>query len=367
MKKTLVAIAALASVTAFAQTTATITGIFDTSYASQKTIFGDAAVRSFNSLLNSQQGTSQINFALSEDLGGGLKAIANLEQDFNATSKTDAANIGASTNTVAGNKSTLGGQTFVGLEGGFGTLKLGAQNTPSLAVAAGRTPFGTKLGSGFSDGTSAGLGLQGLGHVRESNSVEYSTPVVSGFQLRANFTGATAAFLATNRNDAAIAVANAKRDVGISYVNGPVSAMIVNYKQNEKYNQVHGFVSYAAGDATVSYGFSNDSRLSAIGATAGDAAAAGQIALVIGTLASTNVAATYKMGATTWMANYTKLDDKGTTNYDGKITAVGAKYDLSKRTSAYARYVKQTVSNTNSQAVQAKEQTTKLFGLMHSF
>jgi predicted porin len=366
MKKTLVAIAALASVTAFAQTTATITGVFDTSLANQKSVFGDASTRSFNSLLNSQQGTSQINFALSEDLGGGLKAIANLEQDFNASSKSDVANLGAASNVVAGNKSTLGGQTFVGLEGGFGTIKLGAQNTPSLAIAAGRTPFGTKIGSGFSDGTSAHLAIQGLGHVRESNSIEYSTPVVSGLQLRANFTGATSAYTADNRNDAAVAAANAKRDVGVSYVNGPVSAMIVNYKQNEKYNQVHGFVSYALGDATVTYGFSNDSRLAATAAATTYSAATGQIALVVGTLASTNIAGTYKMGATTLMANYAKLDDKGTTNYDGKITAVGAKYDLSKRTSAYARYIKQTVSNT-SVSIHAKEQTTSLFGLMHTF
>jgi predicted porin len=366
MKKTLVAIAALASVTAFAQTTATITGVFDTSLATQKTVFGDASTRSFSSLLNSQQGTSQINFALSEDLGGGLKAIANLEQDFNATSKTDAANLGASTNTVAGNKATLGGQTFVGLDGAFGTLKLGAQNTPSLAIAAGRTPFGTKLGSGFSDGTSTGLGIQGLGHVRESNSIEYSTPVTSGFQLRANFTGATTANPAANRNDADVSAANAKRDVGISYVNGPVSAMIVNYKQNEKYNQVHGFVSYALGNATVTYGFSNDSRLAATPPATTYSAGTGQINLVVGTLASTNVAGSYKMGATTLMANYAKLDDKGTTNYDGKITAVGAKYELSKRTSAYARYVKQTVSNT-SVSIHAKEQTSNLIGLMHTF
>jgi len=366
MKKTLVAIAALASVTAFAQTTATITGVFDSSFANQKTTYGDAAVRSQGALFNSQQGTSQINFALSEDLGGGLKAIANLEQDFNVNSKTDVANLGAASNIVAGNSSTLGGQTFVGLEGGFGTIKLGAQNTPSLAIAAGRTPFGTKLGSGFSDGTSTGLGIQGLGHVRESNSVEYSTPVVGGFQLRANLTNATAAFAVNNYNQtAALSAANAKRDVGVSYVNGPVSAMIVNYKQNENYNQVHGFVTYALGDATVTYGFSNDSRLASQAAATTDGAE--KIALVVGTLASTNVAGTYKMGATTWMANYAKLDDKGTTNYDSKITAVGAKYEMSKRTSVYGRYVKSSVNNTNSQSVQVKEQATTLLGLMHTF
>ena len=351
---------------AFAQTTATITGVFDSSFANQKTTYGDAAVRSQSALFNSQQGTSQINFALSEDLGGGLKAIANLEQDFNVNSKTDVANLGAASNIVAGNSSTLGGQTFVGLEGGFGTIKLGAQNTPSLAVAAGRTPFGTKLGSGFSDGTSTGLGIQGLGHVRESNSVEYSTPVVGGFQLRANLTNATSAFLVDNYNQtAALARANGKRDVGVSYTNGPVSAMIVNYKQNEAYNQVHGFVKYALGNATVAYGFSNDSRLAAQAAVTTDGGE--KIALVIGTLASTNIAGTYQMGATTLMANYAKLDDKGTTNYDSKITAFGAKYDLSKRTSVYGRYAKQSVNNTNSQAVQVKEQATTLLGLMHTF
>jgi predicted porin len=73
------------------------------------------------------------------------------------------------------------------------------------------------------------------------------------------------------------------------------------------------------------------------------------------------------MGATTLMANYAKLDDKGTTNYDSKITAFGAKYDLSKRTSVYGRYAKQSVNNTNSQAVQVKEQATTLLGLMHTF
>jgi predicted porin len=143
--------------------------------------------------------------------------------------------------------------------------------------------------------------------------------------------------------------------------------MIVNYKQNEKYNQTHGYVSFASGDATITYGFSNDSRLSSSAYAAGDSAAAGQIALVVGTLASTNVAGTYKMGATTFMANVGKLDDKGTTNYDSKISAVGAKYELSKRTSVYGRYIKQTVSNTNSQTLQAKEQTTSLLGLMHTF
>jgi predicted porin len=339
--------------------------VFDSSFANQKTVFGDAATRSFGALLNSQQGTSQINFALSEDLGGGLKAIANLEQDFNVNSKTDVANLGAASNVVAGNSSTLGGQTFVGVEGSFGTIKMGAQNTPSLAVAAGRTPFGTKLGSGFSDGTTSGLGIQGLGHVRESNSVEYSTPVVGGFQLRANLTNATSAFLVDNYNNTAIARANGKRDVGVSYTNGPVSAMIVNFKQNEVYNQVHGFVKYALGNATVAYGFSNDSRLAAQVASTTDSAE--KIALVVGTLASTNIAGTYQMGATTLMANYAKLDDKGTTNYDSKITAFGAKYDLSKRTSVYGRYVKSSVSNTNSQSIQVKEQTTSLLGLMHTF
>ena len=374
MKKTLVALAALAAASAFAQSTVGIKGTFDVSYANQKTTFGDSATRSVNSLLNSQTSTSNITFFGTEDLGGGLKANFLTEQDFNATS-TASANWGEATNTTAGNKSTLGGETYVGVSGAFGDIKLGAPNTPSLDVT-GRTPFGTKVGSGFSDGTTSGLGIQGLGHVRESNSVVYATPEFAGLTVKVGVTGATTKFADTNRADASVSAANAKRDIGFTYVNGPVKAVLANYNQQDKYKQTHGYVAYTVGALTATYGFSSEERLAATDAATynavGSAAtyaktAAGQITLAKGKLSSSNVALAYKVGATSFLANVGKLDDKSTTNYDGKISAVGVKYELSPRTSLNARLVKLTVDNTNSQAIQAKEQSTTLFGLVHSF
>ncbi len=369
MKKTLVALAALAAASAFAQSTVGIKGVFDVSLANQKTTYGNDVVRSSTGLLNSQTSTSNITFFGTEDLGGGLKANFLLEQDFNATSKTDAANLGAASNTTIGNKAVLGGEAYVGVAGSFGEIKLGAPNTPSLDVT-GRTPFGTKVGSGFSDGVTSGLGIQGLGHVRESNSIVLASPAFGGLTVKAGFAAATVKFDAANRNDAAVTQANAKRDIGFTYVNGPVKAVVANYNQQDKYKQTHGYVAYTVGALTATYGFSRDERLAGAAvsqAADGDSSAGGKIVLAAGKLASQNVALAYKVGATSFLANVGKLDDKTSTNYDGKISAVGVKYELSPRTSLNARYVTQTVDNTNSQKVQAKEQKTTLFGLVHSF
>jgi predicted porin len=370
MKKTLVALAALAAASAFAQSTVGIKGTFDVSLANQNTTYGGGATRSSTGLLNSQTSTSNITFFGTEDLGGGLKANFLLEQDFNATSKTDAANLGAASNTTIGNKAVLGGEAYVGVAGSFGEIKLGAPNTPSLDVT-GRTPFGTKVGSGFSDGTSGGLGIQGLGHVRESNSIVVTAPTFNGLTVKAGFAAATVVFAEANRNDAAVSQANAKRDIGFTYVNGPLKAVVASYEQKTKYKQTHGYVAYTVGGLTATYGFSAEERLAAtgtVGTLGGTASTAtGQIPLGAGKLASSNVALAYKVGATSYLANVGKLDDKSATNYDGKISAVGVKYELSPRTSLNARLVKLTVDNTNSQAIQAKEQKTTLFGLVHSF
>jgi len=364
MKKTLVALAALAAASAFAQSTVGIKGTFDVSWASQQTTYAGGAVRSSNGLLNSQTSTSNVTFFGTEDLGGGTKANFLLENDFNATS-TAFANWGAASNTTIGNKSVLGGETYVGLSGALGDVKLGAPNTPSLDVT-GRTPFGTKVGSGFSDGTSAGLGIQGLGHVREANAAVYTTPTFNGLTVKVAAAAATAVFAAANRNDAAVAQANAKRDIGATYENGPLKVVVVNFNQKDQYKQTHGYVAYTMGALTATYGFSRDERLVAKTGANGDAAAAGQIALVAGKLASSNVGLTYKVGAVSYLANVGKLDDKASTNYDGKISAVGVKYELSPRTSLNARYVSQTVDNTV-QTHQSSAQKTTLFGLVHNF
>ena len=362
MKKTLVALAALAAASAFAQSTVGIKGTFDPSLMNQVTTFGDNAVRATTGLSNNSQGTSQVTFFGTEDLGGGLKANFLLENDFNAT--TDAkGNWGNYSN---------GGETYVGLSGNFGAFQLGAPNSPSLDVS-GRSSFGTKIGSGFS--TTQGVGTQGFGHVRENNQIVYTSPTINGLTFKAAVAGKTTAGVAGNVNGDAVTAANSKEDIGLTYVNGPLKAVVANYKQEGKYKQTHGYVSYTYGQLTATYGFNNDNRVAAQGSSAIVAGAASQFAavgakpaLAAGKLSGSNVNVAYAMGATTLMANWGKLDDKTTDNFDTKITAIGAKYDLSPRTSVYARHVKYTTDNlTSTQLMFAKEQKSLIVGMQHNF
>ena len=342
---------------AFAQSSVGIKGTFDPSLANQVTTYGGGNVRATSGLINNAQGTSQVTFFGTEDIGGGLKANFLLENDFNAT--TDAkSNWGNATN---------GGETFVGLSGGFGDIKFGAPNSPSLDVS-GRTSFGTKIGSGF--GTTRGVAAQGLGHVRENNQIVYTTPTFSGVTLKFATASKAIASDATNTNTTAVTAAANKQDIGLTYVNGPLKAVVANYSQANVYKQTHGYVAYTMGNLTATYGFGSDERLAAVTAAAGAAAGTGAIGQVVGKSSNNNVNVAYAMGATTLMANVGKLDDKGTNNYDMKIAAVGAKYDLSKRTSVYARYVKQTIDNvggTAGETIVPKEQKTTLVGLQHNF
>ncbi len=341
MKKTLVAIAALTAVSAFAQSSVGIKGTFDPSFRNQVTTYGDGAVRSTSGLANNVQGTSQVTFFGTEDIGGGLKANFLLENDFDAT--TDAkSNWGNATN---------GGETYVGLSGGFGDIKLGAPNSPSLDVS-GRTPFGTKIGSGF--GTA-----QGLSHVRENNQFVYATPTFAGLTLKVASASKTTSGTAANLGTAATAAAS-KSDIGLTYVNGPLKAVLANYTQSGVHKQTHGYVAYTMGNLTATYGFGKDERVTAVAAATTTAARAA------GKSSNYNVAVAYAMGATTLMATTGKLDDKTTDNWDIKMNAVGAKYDLSQRTSVYARYAKQTYDNSTN-ALIAKEQKTTAVGIQHNF
>ena len=377
MKKSLIALAVLtASGVSFAQSSVTISGTFDPSVANAKTTYGNGNSVTQNTIRNNSQGTSQVTIVGTEDLGGGLKANFLFENDFDASKES------------TGNFASKGGEQYVGLSGGFGAIQIGAANTPSLDVS-GRTPFGTKIGSGFANGGGTGTGkgtasygVQGLGHVRENNSVVYTAPTMSGFTPKVGYQFNTDAIAEANVNAAATKRAAARTDLGLSYVNGPLTAVIAQYQQKDVYKQTHGYVAYQIGALKATYGFNRDNRLATVTGKAYDATAvidttnnivaytgqAGYTTLTAGKLAGQNIAADYALASNiNLLANYGKLNDKTTDNFDRKISAVGVKYELSPRTSLNARLVKLTVDNTNSQAIQAKEQKTTLFGLVHSF
>lgn len=120
MNKPLLAMAVAAALPALAnaQTNVTLSGIYKTGVAQTKYSNGTADADSslagvqFNNGNHTalSDGSSRFIIGGSEDLGGGLKAIFQIDNRFKGDD---------------GTQSLAGGNTFVGLAGGFGTIRLG--------------------------------------------------------------------------------------------------------------------------------------------------------------------------------------------------------------------------------------------------
>lgn len=164
MQYKFVAAALLTSIpfAAVAQTSVTIYGIADVAVAVEDT---DAPGTSRRVALNSgNQSSSRLGFRGTEDLGGGTKALFNLEA-------------GLSLDTGAADAALFGRRAVVGLEGGFGMLTLGREYTPIANITA-ATDI---LGQGFYGSNLSALTTNRLTR-RLNNSVNYSTPSFGGLK-----------------------------------------------------------------------------------------------------------------------------------------------------------------------------------------
>jgi predicted porin len=118
MKKTLVAVAAIFAATG-AMADATISGFLDGAYTIDTTTTSAGVSTKTTTLAPSGNGQSQITFGASEDLGGGLKAFANMRfvpDVFNAVTATSA--------TAAQTGGFNSDVSEIGVSGAFGTIQL---------------------------------------------------------------------------------------------------------------------------------------------------------------------------------------------------------------------------------------------------
>ncbi len=136
MQKKLIAlaVAALVSAPAFAQSNVTIYGVADAGIAIGS--HGGNDLRGLNSGVLSG---SRIGFRGAEDLGNGLKAVFQLEQGFDIGNGTVSPNVATTnTNNAVGSRndrdSAFSRQAWVGLKGAFGTVGLGRQYAPGYGL-----------------------------------------------------------------------------------------------------------------------------------------------------------------------------------------------------------------------------------------
>lgn len=209
MKKTLIALAALAATGAFAQSSVTLYGRLDAGYAAAtrtQNIAGGASTEAKLNGVNSHNSVSSYwGIQGTEDLGGGLKAGFKLEQDvFTANGNTGAS---GAANGAASNGS-FNRTSLLSLSGNFGTVAFGRDYVPTFSMIAGNDVFGqTRL-------TTVNLSAA-TGSTIDKQFV-YTTP---------NFSGVVAK-LAYGNTDSSVTnseVVARNNNLTVTYANGPLS------------------------------------------------------------------------------------------------------------------------------------------------
>jgi len=248
-------------------------------------------------LINNTANGTNITLAAAEDLGGGLKATADINVRFSPASGVNVSN---TTDTATG-KDPFAQNVAMGLSGGFGTIKAGRFTSGIAAPIGGYDPFGTDM-----HGVAVGSAATGL-PARSNGTIQYATPAFNGFKLTVE--------TALKGNTAA--AAKDSNQYVVSYAAGPLSAMV--------------------GGGTLA----DDSAVKAFAASYDLGMAKPSVAWVkvgSGATAKTekSIAAGVPMGAMTLKAGY-RVTTVGSAE-DVKRTAVGVTYALSKRTSLIADY-----------------------------
>lgn len=263
---------------------------------------------------------SNIFFKGAEDLGGGLKAIWQVQTYFDAGGTGNDDSSGSS---GTGNNSDLGsnvgqGNTYVGLAGGFGTVLVGKNESPFKLLSRKVDLFGNQIGDNRNLTAVGGFDL------RPNNQIAYTTPNMGGFSGALSY---------SSNLDAGAAVDNSV-DVWAAtgtYANGPLM-LGLGY---QKSNNTNGTAAEDAAAWRANVGFNIASfKVVAFYQDASD------IGGVSGADRDTwGLGTAYKMGNVNLKAQYYTTDDLGSAaNTGADMWAVGADYSLSKRTTLQFAY-----------------------------
>jgi len=147
MKKTLVALAALAATGAFAQVT--IDGYFDRGYVATNNTDNTKDSK----LVGSNAGTTTIGIKVVEALSGGRKIGLSVNTDW-----ADASGANQDSSATTASSIQTGGfansQSFVHFDSSLGTVRLGTPNnfTLSNVISVASPAFSTGIGSAYSSG-----------------------------------------------------------------------------------------------------------------------------------------------------------------------------------------------------------------------
>ena len=361
MKKTLIAIAALAVVGA-ASAQVTLYGKIDaTVKASTAGKSGATSTADLTKFSLDSAGLSGSRWGVkgSEDLGGGLKASFQLESGFSVDS-------GAS----AQGGLLFGRQAFVTLGGGFGSLSLGRQygtidNVMGYLDVQGYAT-NSAMGSAFAGGAHSDA-IDGSGRV--NNSLVYTTPSVSGFTGVVHY--------APGENKTATAAATAYSGFYAMYSAGPLFVMGGYEQRNSQASAAVAAVAgstattpFTLGSAAVAAVASKTTSGGMIGATydLGSVKLSGAIENGKTTGKSDfgyMVGAAIPMGAAALQLGWASEAQSADGMVDGTSDGLGATvvYTLSKRTNVYGSFIRTNATPAAATSAAQTKTTTTTYGV----
>ncbi len=400
MKKTLVALAALASVSAFAQTSVIIDGYIDRGYVTSNSSSDVADTKT----IGSNAGTTTLGFKVNEDLGKGLSAGLSINTDWG-----DLANASAGAQLVGSQQSGFANsQSFLHITSkDMGTLRFGSPNNFTLTNATGvaSPAFSTGVGSAYSSGYSFASGLgtgvtgragtvdtsmtkvgtatftdgtnnhAGARAIRVNNTIQYSSPTFNGASLHLGYTQANNNVLATTT----LGVGNTAgvMETALRYTNGPIDAMYSTIKYTIGSNGMTQSQLSTTNGVTTIVADTNAAQTSTqnllgvaykvmpnLTVNFGSGSFSHSLGLAQGK--SKHYGATYTMGQIDLMLLTSATDDTSTTNVDRKMTGMGLNYNLSKQTRAYVRMDNLNLGS-NIAAVAGSSVKRTAFGVSKSF
>jgi len=310
MKKSLLAMALMGGIAsaASAQTNVTIYGIVDVGLNHVND--GKASVTRMDSgILNG----SRIGFRGSEDLGGGMAANFQLENGFSTDDGT-----------LRQGGRLWGRRSWVGLSGDFGAIRLGRQDNPVHTLLDAIDPFGTGLTGNIEN-------FFNSYDSRSDNVVSYLTPTIGGFFGQISYgLGEVPGSTATGRLLAGMA----------GYKSGPLNVQIAYHNQNvadtnigignDKTTTIGGVYDFKVLKLHMAYAWNKGNRLGEQTTDSNDM----MLGVTVPVGARSNVLASV-------LHKKSKLDAHPTST----LLALGYTYALSKRTTLYTAYGRNTNSS----------------------
>jgi predicted porin len=285
---------------------------------------------------------SFIGFKGSEDLGGGMKAVWQIESNISIDGSATAATV----TTADGVNGNIFGtrNTFVGLSGGFGTVVAGVHDTPYKMSTGSLDVFVGTLGDYNGIFGNVAGNASSFFDLRTGNTIAYVSPNFGGFDVKAAYVSGLEAAEPAGQN-----TANAYSLSG-TYANGPLFVTAAYETHNDVAGTTTAQLCNSGATCLGAGTLSRDAIKLGAGYKFGDLKLGAIYEKIDGDTGTAvahdtwGVNAAYGIGAITLKASYATASDienaagVEVANTGADMWALGVDYSLSKRTTVQLTY-----------------------------